>query len=152
LFALSIFGDCTDFIQVENGKNFEYLEESDINLINLPLNETIKLRIITRFFANFLVKWPVLLLAVSAAVSLHLTPKQRSSLTINNVKNLYGMFEVACNNIFKQRGTADFPTSGNSILAKIVNAARQFHMRRASADVTTLFHFNIVRTTEYTEW
>jgi hypothetical protein len=37
---------------------------------------------------------------------------------------------------FKQRGAADFPTPGNSSLAGIMNAARQFHVRRASADAT----------------
>ncbi len=37
---------------------------------------------------------------------------------------------------FKQRGAADFPTPGNSSLAGIVNAARQFHVRRTSADAT----------------
>jgi hypothetical protein len=34
---------------------------------------------------------------------------------------------------FEQRGAADFPTPGNSSLAGIVNAARQFYVRRASA-------------------
>ncbi len=37
---------------------------------------------------------------------------------------------------FEQRVAADFPTPGNSSLAGIVNAARQFHVRRASADAT----------------
>jgi hypothetical protein len=46
------------------------------------------------------------------------------------------MFKVACNSGFKQRRAADFPTPGNSSLAGIVNAARQFHVRCASADAT----------------
>jgi hypothetical protein len=43
------------------------------------------------------------------------------------------MLKVACNSGFKQRVAADFPTPGNSSLAGIVNAARQFYVRRASA-------------------
>ncbi len=37
---------------------------------------------------------------------------------------------------FEQRGAADFPTPGNSSFTGIVNAARQFHVRCASADAT----------------
>ncbi len=39
---------------------------------------------------------------------------------------------------------ADFPTPGNSSLAGIENAARQFHVRRASADATPYSTLNTV--------
>jgi len=44
------------------------------------------------------------------------------------------MFKFAWNSDFKQRGAADFPPPGDSNLVLPVNAARQFHVPRASAD------------------
>jgi hypothetical protein len=49
----------------------------------------------------------------------------------------YCVSKSACNSVFKQRGAADFPSPGDSSLATLANAARQFHVRRASADATT---------------
>jgi hypothetical protein len=53
------------------------------------------------------------------------------------------MFKVACNSGFKQRGAANFDTTGNSSLAGIVNAARQSHVRCASADATAIRYHTV---------
>jgi hypothetical protein len=62
-----------------------------------------------------------------------------SKLQVALISNLFFtyVFKSACNSGFKQRGAADFPSPGDSSLAVIVNAARQFHVERASADATT---------------